>query len=583
VAECCPGGPPNRVVLVDGETIRDHIEEGFVGGTNDCASPDWCPDRTVLLEKGFSHHDLMAFLVHELRERNLMANHGKSYEDAHRSANEVEARYRKQVKHAGHIAGPPVPHRIPAMKPSELLCAAITKLAAAPRPTPALTPKPKMSESSIGKAPTEVLPGPKPGGTTVGTAWDWKQLGHPAESAAVSPAHQASMDALLASLHLPEPKGAPPKPPMSLRTPVLPPQARPLMWAAPVVGAAGVGAKMQMDRNEAGDIEADNLKNTQANNTAELNRLVTSSGQDPKGDPRDSGFVDPKARSGFVADALDSEPRWADQAKLQSKGFQPELATEISKSRALGGARRNIEGQEGAARTANRGRLTNEFVTGAGTPEQIEGARSRAGIPALPPGAAPVAPGMPDAAAALEPGIAAADAAKVPPALPAPSEAAAALGAREPVAASLPPVPPALPAVADMGPTGSFTPKTVAPGHPGAGEGPAMAAVPPAPPAAPQGTPAWAPGAPGIPMVPASTKSEVAASKPKAPGTPRELDKPLPQDPGIMDRITNWIQDPANRNYLLAGGAIGAVGALAYLLSRDDEPAPKRRRRHATA
>jgi hypothetical protein len=107
----------------------------------------------------------------------------------------------------------------------------------------------------------------------------------------------------------------------------------------------------------------------------------------------------------------------------------------------------------------------------------------------------------------------------------------------------------------------------IPPGRPGTNEGPALAAAPPAP-------KPWKPGDAlgAFPQFPPRPAADV-------PSSPTFGVKP--QDPGVMARISDWVQDPANQKYLIGGGAIGAAGLLAYMLSRDGSP--KKRRRLAVA
>ena len=83
------------VYIVDGAWIRQNIDVGWIGGGHGLIDK-YIPANTIWLERGFSKPDLLAFLVHELHEYDLMEA-GGDYEKAHEAANEVEAAYRRSV------------------------------------------------------------------------------------------------------------------------------------------------------------------------------------------------------------------------------------------------------------------------------------------------------------------------------------------------------------------------------------------------------------------------------------------------------------------------------------------------------
>jgi len=81
------------VHLVNGTDVRNTLDVGWVGGGHDLVDR-YIPEKMIWIEEGFSMEDRFAFLVHELHERDLMAN-GAKYLDAHNLANEAEAKYRR--------------------------------------------------------------------------------------------------------------------------------------------------------------------------------------------------------------------------------------------------------------------------------------------------------------------------------------------------------------------------------------------------------------------------------------------------------------------------------------------------------
>ena len=181
-----------RIVAVDGAVVRDNLETGFIGGTNAFASPQWCPQGTVVLEQGFSNRDLLAFLIHELKESALMAT-GQSYEDAHDAANRTEQRFRTMSKAAALLrvallrktAANVMPHGAPHIVPLKASSSYAPSPAIAPR-GPGMAARMKAYDAPMKPvAPAAAPVAPKP---TMPAAVTPRPLGQPAVPAAPPPA-----------------------------------------------------------------------------------------------------------------------------------------------------------------------------------------------------------------------------------------------------------------------------------------------------------------------------------------------------------------------------------------------------------
>jgi hypothetical protein len=83
------------IYLVDGESIRDGIDVDFVNGGNEAVYPSYVPQGEVWIDDAQHAIDRTATALHELIERDLMLNHGMSYDSAHVAANGHERAFRK--------------------------------------------------------------------------------------------------------------------------------------------------------------------------------------------------------------------------------------------------------------------------------------------------------------------------------------------------------------------------------------------------------------------------------------------------------------------------------------------------------
>ena len=82
-----------KVEEVDGATVRDNIRTEFIGGGNHEATPE-IPKDEIWLENNMPPQERSKILLHELVERALMKQKGKSYDKAHDEANEIEGKAR---------------------------------------------------------------------------------------------------------------------------------------------------------------------------------------------------------------------------------------------------------------------------------------------------------------------------------------------------------------------------------------------------------------------------------------------------------------------------------------------------------
>lgn len=347
------------------------------------------------------------------------------------------------------------------------------------------------------------------------------------------------------------------------------------------MGAAGAAASTALPGYNAahgGDkITAENLKRLGDNNAKMQTDLVQGHSKIPGGDPRDSDFIDAKQRSDTTRNSTGWDQIGKDVQDLQSKGFSPEFAAALGNTKGLGRARQTIDAQENMERSANKARLEHEILTGV-NPNQDElrarvgqapikkhvagpeiGADQEAVMAELEKQIADQGPVDPGPAPAL-PDVAEKKPVEVPSAEPAKAEpevAKADLGAGIPLS---PPATTGEPSEAVAAKTG--------PGfQPGPAPGPAVASrvggamdprnedLSPAPPA------------------PADTTVTTDTTKP-------------PAEPGFMDRLGSGAtaaMDWAKANPALAAGGVGAVGLLAYLLSKNDAAPAKKRRRLVAA
>ncbi len=84
-----------NVIHVDGAIVRQHLDFEFVSGGHDLVY-DYIPAKTVWLDASMDTRDIPHVLLHEMKERELMAQ-GKSYEVAHEFATAYEREARRQA------------------------------------------------------------------------------------------------------------------------------------------------------------------------------------------------------------------------------------------------------------------------------------------------------------------------------------------------------------------------------------------------------------------------------------------------------------------------------------------------------
>lgn len=77
-----------KVVLVDGEYVRNHYGVNFALAGNDKAY-SFIPKGQIWVEKTVPAHDRRFIILHENAERVLMG-HGMGYDEAYHLANKIE-------------------------------------------------------------------------------------------------------------------------------------------------------------------------------------------------------------------------------------------------------------------------------------------------------------------------------------------------------------------------------------------------------------------------------------------------------------------------------------------------------------
>jgi hypothetical protein len=85
------------IYLVDGQRVRDEIDVDFVNGGNGAVYPRYVPRDEIWIDDAQHPLDRTATALHELIERDLMLNHGMSYDNAHDAANARERVFRKNL------------------------------------------------------------------------------------------------------------------------------------------------------------------------------------------------------------------------------------------------------------------------------------------------------------------------------------------------------------------------------------------------------------------------------------------------------------------------------------------------------
>jgi hypothetical protein len=86
--------PKLRIRFVDGGKVRKSVERRFMIGGHDKLYKK-IPKREIWIDKALSMRKRADIILHELHERNIMAKRHLSYKKAHRLANSMESRYRK--------------------------------------------------------------------------------------------------------------------------------------------------------------------------------------------------------------------------------------------------------------------------------------------------------------------------------------------------------------------------------------------------------------------------------------------------------------------------------------------------------
>jgi len=97
-----------KIYAVNGDYVRDKdpgldfpqfVEGGSHYPTSYPGYKKYIPEDEIWIDDVhlLKPNDLQAIILHELVERNLMKNHGVSYDDAHEIANKAETLFRKNV------------------------------------------------------------------------------------------------------------------------------------------------------------------------------------------------------------------------------------------------------------------------------------------------------------------------------------------------------------------------------------------------------------------------------------------------------------------------------------------------------
>ena len=85
---------PFRVFLVNGEYIRDNIQDDFALGSNHMADPEFVPKHEIFIEDTTHETERIFIAIHEIFEHKAM-EWGLPYELAHKISNVVEIAARK--------------------------------------------------------------------------------------------------------------------------------------------------------------------------------------------------------------------------------------------------------------------------------------------------------------------------------------------------------------------------------------------------------------------------------------------------------------------------------------------------------
>lgn len=85
------------VYLVSGERVRNAIDIDFTQGGNEAAYPGYVPKGEIWIDDAMHALDATATVYHELVERDMMLNHGMTYDRAHDIACGLERILRKEL------------------------------------------------------------------------------------------------------------------------------------------------------------------------------------------------------------------------------------------------------------------------------------------------------------------------------------------------------------------------------------------------------------------------------------------------------------------------------------------------------
>lgn len=85
-----------KVMLVDGNEVRNRIDIDFVSGGNP-ARYGYVPDDEIWIEKSLDRRERAPTILHEVTEERLMRTKGLSYGEAHDRASATEARLRRRM------------------------------------------------------------------------------------------------------------------------------------------------------------------------------------------------------------------------------------------------------------------------------------------------------------------------------------------------------------------------------------------------------------------------------------------------------------------------------------------------------
>lgn len=85
------------IYLVDGEKVRNEIDIDFTCGGHRFVYPNYIPGDEIWIDNALSPLDRTATLLHEVVERNLMADKGWGYDQAHDAASARERPFRIEL------------------------------------------------------------------------------------------------------------------------------------------------------------------------------------------------------------------------------------------------------------------------------------------------------------------------------------------------------------------------------------------------------------------------------------------------------------------------------------------------------